>query len=102
MHDQKLQGLFDDVKLLAWSDLFSIERMKAIFRVHSNYYSDIDFSEYTDPNHWIIPTDKYEVVIVENWDQELDIEPWPYHKWWGALSFNNNLEINRKFRVFQI
>ena len=42
--DKNLHGLLNDVKLLAWSDLFSMDRMKAIFRVHSNYYSNLDFT----------------------------------------------------------
>ena len=87
LHDKKLQGLFDDVKLLAWSNLFSIERMKAIIRIHSDYYSDIDFSEYIDPNHWILPTTQKDVVTLENWDEELEIKPWPYDKWWSAFEF---------------
>ena len=93
IYDKKLQGLLDDVKLLAWADLFSIERMKAIIRIHTDYYSDIDFSEYTDPNRWILPTEKKEVVILENWDQELETKPWPYYKWIDAVHFKNNIEI---------
>ena len=96
MPDIQIQELFDDVKLMARSELFSIERMKAIIRIHSNYYSEIDFSEYTDPNHWILPTSKKEVVVFENWDQELETKPWPYDNWWSALSFNNAIEFKSK------
>ena len=94
--DKNLHGLLNDVKLLAWSDLFSIERMKAIIRVHSNYYSNLDYSEYTDPYQWILPTSKKEVLIFENWDQELETRPWPYVKLWPTMYFNNNLEIKSK------
>ena len=96
IYDKKLQGLLDDIILLAWSDLFSKERMKAILRVHSNYYSNIDFSEYIDPNHWITPTSEKEVLTFENWDQELEIVPWPYSNWLKSLSFKNTLEIKSK------
>ena len=96
IHDKKLQGLLDDIRLLAWSDIFSKERMNAILRVHSNYYSDIDFSEYIDPNHWILPTSEKEVLIFEDWDQELKIIPWPYSSWLKSLSFNNTLEVKSK------
>ena len=94
--DRNLQELLDDVKLLVWSDLISIERMRAIVRVHSNYYSNLDFSEYTDPNRWIPPTSMKEELFFENWDQELDTEPWPYINQWHTMNFNNSLEIRVK------
>ena len=49
--------------------------------------------EYTDPYQWILPTSKKEVLIFENWDQELETKPWPYVKKWYSMYFNNNLEI---------
>ena len=94
--DKKLQGLLEDVRLLAWSELFSIDRMKAIIRVNSNYYSDLDFSEYVDPNFWILPTNVKDILILENWDQELETESWPYSNEYNYMLFNNNLEIKSK------
>ena len=94
--DKKLQGLLDDVKLLAWSDLFSIDRMKAIFRVNSNYYSDLDFSEYVDPNHWIPSTSFNDVLIFKDWDQELKTKSWPYSNEYNYMIFNSNLKIESK------
>ena len=94
--DKKLQGLLDDVQLMAWSDLFSIARMKAIFRLHSNYYSDLDFSEYLDPNLWILPSNEKDELILENWDQELETKSWPYSNDYDYMIFNNNLEIKSK------
>ena len=91
--DKKLQGLLNDIRLLARSDLFSFARIKAIIRTNSNYYSDLDFSDYIDPIKWILPTRNKEVLILENWDEELEIEPWPYTRLFYYKEFNNNLVI---------
>ena len=65
--DQDLKPLLDDIVLVTNGDLINFERFKAIWRLNSGYYSNLDFSVYSDKDIWIPSTSKYEFIEIKNW-----------------------------------
>ena len=83
--DVNLQNIFSDISVITKGDIFTLQRLKAIWRIHSNHYSDIDFSKYTDPNIFIPFTNSVEQIKIPNWEKSIT-----YKK------FNTNLEYESK------
>ena len=83
--DDSLNNLLSDITLLTRGNLSDPSRLAAIWRVNSGYYSNIDFSNYTNEDVWIPKTSKEEVQIIESWS--IDFQ---------ARIFNNNLKLISK------
>ena len=91
--DSKLNDLLNDVQLAINGDFFTIERWQSIWRLNTNYYANIDFSEYTDMNYWIPRTNEIEEVVLANWDQELESDKLSPRLNENLRYFNGNLVI---------
>ena len=94
--DNSLNDLLDDVYLVAKGNLFSIERFKAIVRLNSNYYSDVDFDEYRYPEPYVFSTEKMETLVLESWDHGIQPEPVPSIIYSKFKRFNSKLKIISK------
>ncbi len=69
--DQSLKILFNDISLVVSSDLFSVPRFKAIWRLITDSYPKMDLSKYSDPNVWIPLTNSVDYKEIDNWNTDL-------------------------------
>ena len=94
--DKKLNGLLKDVRLMITGELFTIERWKSIWRLNSNYYSKIDFSEYTDKDQWIPKSTEVEEILLTDWNQNIKPDKLSPRLNENLKYFNGNLNIRSK------
>ena len=92
--DETLHNLLKDTELASKGELFTIERFKAILRLNSNFYSKLDLSNYSSPDFQILPTSKTEKITIQDWDQDIDWNYWPYSDINKLVSFNANIVFN--------
>ena len=89
-----MHNLLRDTELASKGELFTRERFKAISRLNSNYYSKLDLSNYSSPDFQILPTSKTEKITIQDWDQDIDWNYWPYSDINKLVSFNANIVFN--------
>ncbi len=92
--DSDLKELIDDVTLVTRGELFSIARFEAIWRLLTNSHSISNLDKYTDPKIWIPLTESFDLIELENWEEEIQVDNRPY---WlvrhPQRNFNNNLKV---------
>ncbi len=71
--DQNLNPLLADLMLVTTGELIDSERMKAIWRLNTGFYSDLDLSNYSDRNIWIPSISYFENVKIETWGIGLEL-----------------------------
>ena len=92
--DSELRELIDDVTLVTQGELFSLARINAIWRLLTNFHSNLNFDKYIDPKIWIPLTESVDLLELENWDTKFQLDNRPY---WIERQmrrhFNGNLKI---------
>ena len=83
--DKKLNPLLNDIMLISTGKLTDYNRLSAIWRINSGYYSNIDFSDYTSTNVWVPKTLTEQIYTTENWDNSVE-----------NINFNGILAIESK------
>ena len=78
--DQNLQSLFKDISTVVSDDLFTVSRIKAIWRLLINSYPNMDLSKYSNPNVWVPLTNVVEKYKITDWNSDI------FH-----ANFNGNL-----------
>ena len=74
LNDEHLSELAIDLRKVSSDDIFGIERFKAIWRINSGFYSDLDFKKYSSPSIYIPFSSSTEIVELDNWDSEFEYE----------------------------
>ena len=70
--DDNLNPYLMDVTLISTGSLTDINRLSAIWRVNSGYYSNTNFSKYISKDVWVPRTLKKKIIQVENWENGLE------------------------------
>ena len=66
--DNNINTLLRDIALLSSGKLNDLDRLTAIWRVNSGFYSEIDFTNYIDKNIWVPKTTKVQQVKTVDWN----------------------------------
>ena len=66
--DQNLNPLLADIMLVTTGELVDFGRLKAIWRLNSGFYSDLELSIYRDKDIWVPSISNYEYVNIESWE----------------------------------
>ncbi len=74
LNNKHLTKLAIDLRKISSDDIFGIERFKAIWRINTGFYSDIDFNKYSSPSIYIPFSSSTEIVELDNWDSEFEYE----------------------------
>ena len=91
--DRKLNSLLQDINSAVRGDLFSIDRIAAIYRLNTGYYANLDTSSYKDPDLFIPITSQTEELHITNWDENLVFEKLPQIIDHRFRRFNNSIKI---------
>ena len=74
LDDPNLTKLAKDIQLISSGKLTDINRLKAIWRLNTGFYTGLDLAEYKSPSIFIPFSSKTEIVQLEDWDSELESE----------------------------
>ena len=97
LDDQNLTKLAQDIRLISSGHIFNSERFRAIWRVNSGYYSELDLEKYKSPNEFIPFSSNTELVQLEDWDSDLEFEVFsPIYGTFSYKYFASNIKIESK------
>ena len=94
--DQELNSMLDDFLLITRGDLFSWERLKAIWRVNTGSYDHLDLSDYRLTDPWKLRTTIPMKIFLDNWSEEMQSEKLPLRFHPDIKKFNGNLLVESK------
>ena len=97
LNDRGLTMLAKDIRLVTSSPLLHRNRLKAIWRLNSGYYSELDLSKYKDPDVFIPFSSTTELVQLENWDSKIEFEVFsPIYGSFSYKYFASNIKFESK------
>ena len=101
LKDKDISDFAKDSILLSSGKIFSKERMRAIWRMNSGYYFNLDFSKYVDSEVYIPFSSFSEKVFIEDWHDFLEYDQLPpIYLGFNRRAFNNSIEfISSKPRI---
>ena len=95
--DTELNELLTDVELVSQGEIFSIYRFGAIWRLLTNFYSNLNYEKFIDPRIWVPLTNSSDLQKIENWSTEILHDNRPYYLAYNQqFSFNSNLKVESK------
>ena len=94
--DNKLNYMLNDFLLLTRGDLFSLRRLKSIWRLNTGYYDHIELSDYKSSDPWKPRTTQTMKILVNNWSEKMKPEKLPLRFHPDIKKFNGNLVIESK------
>ena len=75
--DPVLTRLAQDMRIVTTGSILSAERLKAIWRVNSGHYSNLDLSKYVNPSIYIPLSSSTKIVHLDDWDLVIENENLP-------------------------
>ena len=97
LNDQNLTMLAKDIQLVTSGPLLDSNRLKAIWRLNSGYYSELDLTKYKDPDEFIPFSSNTELVQLENWDSKIEFEIFsPIFGTFSYKYFASNIKFESK------
>ena len=94
--DERLNDMLDDFLLVARGNLFSLDRIRAIWRLNTGHYKNLDLSDYQLANPWILRTTKVEKITLDIWSQAIPPDNLPLRFQTDIRRFNGNLLVESK------
>ena len=94
--DERLNDMLDDFLLVTRSNLFSLDRIKAIWRLNTGYYDHLNLDDFQKTDPWKPRTTKIEKVTLSNWSSPIPPDKLPRRFQTDIRRFNGNLLVESK------
>ena len=91
--DERLNEMLDDILLITRGDLFTWNRIVAIWRLNTGYYDQLDLTDYQLTDPWKSRTTNVMKVSLNNWTEEIQPDKLPLRFHPDSKMFNGNLLI---------
>ena len=91
--DERLNNMLNDFLIVTRGNLFSLERLKTIWRLNSGYYDNLDLSDYRLTNPWKPRSTNVSKISINDWSEAIPPDNLPLRFQPDIKKFNGNLLI---------